>query len=616
MSKAQLLTGQAYRAAYIDAALLDDADWKAYLKKSGLTDGTQPSPNKDELLNQWQNAAEKFLHVGISRQEQVFAGSPPGTNDLDDLIPAKVSLGYILVGKGEYPEIVSLLTGKPAGSKGVENPFPVLGAIAVKDEKNRPENGIKSRMFASSVYQLLLRAYVGTQQINEALSVMGTLEKIASGADSEDVTAIYVQLGQELQKEIERLKGLNQQKRLAEVRSSFDLFLGKLFDRKGQMPYNQLIWIAETYYGLGRGIGNDNKTVAETYFKQAAESYRAILNRDRQDGNFVDDLREKGVTLRLANCRRHQGEFEIALKLIQDLLAENANFLQAQFEAAYILQDWGSSGQGDSYKKLLDAIQGQQDEKKGGIWGWGYIAIRLRRAVDFGQLSPEKQTEYEEKYLDARYNVSESRRRYGLAQSSSEKKLQALKSAQQEIDTLVALSSNVSDEWKEKFNSLYGKIQRDLGIADDAVAMINWPIEVVEATPKAVKSAKSAGNPALPKKTKQVAATESNASEDSSASGVIIGVVMSLICLGGFGWFLYSMMGQNKKRRPDYVTAGVGHLSELPPFPASTGEQFASSNPRGSQSRTGARSKAASQTGAPPKVREATPKRRPTKPSS
>jgi hypothetical protein len=613
--EAQLYAGQAYWAAYIDAAPLDAAQWDAFLKKAGLTDGAQPSPNKDAMLNQWRDAAEKFFRAGISQQEQLFAGSPSGTNDLDDLIAAKVSLGFILVGKGEYPGVVSLLTGKPSDPKGVENSYPVLKAVAVKDEKSRPDSGITGRRFASSVYQLLLRAYVGTQQITEALSVMESLEKIAGGTDSENVTAVYVQLGQELQKEIERLKGLNQQKRLAEVRSSFDQFLGKLFDRKEKMPYNHLIWIAETYYGLGRGMGQDNKTVAETYFKQAAESYQAILNRDQQDGNFVDDSREKGVTLRLAHCRRHQGDFEIALNMIQNLLAENANFLQAQFEAAYILQDWGSSGQGDSHKKLFDAIQGQRNDDEGGIWGWGYIAIRLKREVHSGRLSPEKQAEYGEKYMEARYNVSESRRRYGLAQSSSEKKSQALKSAKQEIDTLVALNSNVSNDWKNKFDGLYREIQKDMDIADNAVAVINWPVEIVKTTSPAAKSTNSVGRSSSTKKVKRVAVTESSALEESSSTAVIVGVVMSLVCLGGFGWFLYSMMGRNKKRRPDYVTAGVGNLSELPTFQASTGKQFASSKVRGSQSARSVKSKAASQSPKTSKVRKATPKRRPSKPS-
>jgi hypothetical protein len=105
--------------------------------------------------------------IGRSREEAAEAGSQPAA-----LIAAKVSLAQIQVSKGNYPEAIRLLTEKPHAP---------IEAIAVNDESTRPAEGIQGRPFAGLVYQLLLRAYVGAQQIDEALSAMKGLESIAGG---------------------------------------------------------------------------------------------------------------------------------------------------------------------------------------------------------------------------------------------------------------------------------------------------------------------------------------------------------------------------------------------------------------------------------------------------
>ncbi len=76
---------------------------------------------------------------------------------------------------------------------------------------------------------------------------MQQLEKIAGANGVDGVTAIYVSLGKEIEKEIARLIASNDRQRLIEVRKSFDRFLEELSKRSQSMSYGSLLWIAETY---------------------------------------------------------------------------------------------------------------------------------------------------------------------------------------------------------------------------------------------------------------------------------------------------------------------------------------------------------------------------------
>ncbi|GIS62281.1 MAG: hypothetical protein CM1200mP2_45060 [Planctomycetaceae bacterium] len=82
-----------------------------------------------------------------------------------------------------------------------------------------------------------------------------------------------------------------------EVLEAFGDFRGRLRQRTDQ-TFNSLIWIAETYSGLGQGA--TEKTRAATFFGHAAESYQQIL--DRADQLVSDEAKRKklvpGVSLR------------------------------------------------------------------------------------------------------------------------------------------------------------------------------------------------------------------------------------------------------------------------------------------------------------------------------
>ena len=419
--EAQLAAGQACWAAYLDAAPLPEGD----------TD----KPTSDEL-QKWVVQSEQYLRTGVERAQTVVPSDAPAPSTLT---AGKVSLAQILNNSGQYQETIDLITkGRHA----------VLKAVAVQNEADRPQKGVTSREFASLVQQLLLRAYVGIQQIDAALQAMDALERIGGAAN----TQIYVELGNELKKEIQRLKGSGDARQLAEVRASFESFLDEVFERRDGQSYNSMIWVATTYQGLGEGMGDD-EAAADEYFDRAADAYQRIL-----DDGMAHESVLGAVCLRLVNCMRRQGEFSGALQLVKTLLQENPKELTAQFEAALVLQDWGIRRA--KPERLLEAITGQGTGDDKMVWGWGYLSNRLFRVISAGRGNPQ----FKERHLESRYNSALCRREIGLAHGSGPKSTKALEAAKQEIDVVVSVLGRLDEQWWNRFDRLYQDIQRDLGI--------------------------------------------------------------------------------------------------------------------------------------------------------
>lgn len=518
---ARMAAGQAYWAAYLTAS-------------AGQATTPEEDINQDELKSMRQQA-ETLLQSGIKiAEDRVPADGKPG----ETTTAAKTSLAQILNQTARYDATIEVLT---AGA------HPVVKAIAV--EGARPATGVRSAEFASLCYQLLLRAYVGKQQIDDALKAMEQMEAVG-GSDN---TQVYVELGQELEKEIERLKNSGETEQLAEVRGSFEKFLNELFQRKEGQAYNSLIWIAETYYSLGQGM--DDKNAATGYYSKAASAYDDIISRKLIEGNGL-----AGVKLRLANCRRAQGEYDQSLALVNEMLTENVNSLPAQFEAANILQSWGSNGRPEA---LIEAINGKLVGGEKQIWGWAAIAQRLSAVQASGRGSDD----VEQKYLDANYNAFDSRRQYGLTQSGDGKK-KALESARQEIEVFVALAGELEPETWSRFDSLYRQIQADDGIRPQdplkKPEVIKTPTIVAQQSGDQDEQAAGVATVGAATEVAPVVV------EQTAPNYILIG--LAFLVAAGVGIGAFFMMSKPKKR-PAYARAapttfkGVGAVAARPAEP-------------------------------------------------
>ncbi len=477
--------------------------WTAWTQKAAMAaaDPQGEQPDAQAML-QWKTEAKTLLTNGIQLTRQKLGDMAKPT---EELAAAEVSLASILNLDGEFPATIDRLT------KGAENS--VVTAIEVPEGTKRPEDGIQSQSFAGLTYRLLLRAYIGTQQIDQALQTMTKLEKVGG----QDILAAYTQLGMELQEELRRLKLSGENERLAAVRDSFEKFLQKVYESRNKSDYNSLLWIGETYYGLGQGVSSDAASAA-AYYSKAGDAYSEIIS-----GGLVNADNKNAVKLRLARCRRQQKQFEEALKNIEEILTENPMTLDAQFEAALILTDWGAD---TDPKKFTEALQGRKDAtgKATAVWGWSQLARRLQQII-----AKDPSPELRGRFVEARYEMANCRRRFGNASDADADKLR--KSAMAEITSFVQVYRDLDDVSFAKFDRLYQDIQADLGQAPtplDRNAVASAPEE------EPVEVAQNAeGNPAAT--SAQPAATEESG---SSTMLIIVGVGVCLAIAGGLFYFM------------------------------------------------------------------------------
>ena len=246
-----------------------------------------------------------------------------------------------------------------------------------------------------------------------------------------------------------KLSGEND--RLAAVRDSFEKFLQKVYESRNKSDYNSLLWIGETYYGLGQGVAGDAASAA-AYYSKAGDAYSEIIS-----GGLVNADNKNAVKLRLARCRRQQKQFEEALKNIEEILTENPMTLDAQFEAALILTDWGAD---TDPKKFPEAILGTKDSagRPTSVWGWSQLSRRLQQIV-----TKDPSPELKARFVDARYELAYCRRRFATASESDAEKQR--KSAMAEITSFVQAVRDLDDVAFARFDRLYQDLQADLGEA-------------------------------------------------------------------------------------------------------------------------------------------------------
>ena len=497
-ASARISAGQSYWAAWTQKAAVAAED----------SEGGNTLPAE---MQTWKAEARKLLTQGIQITHDKLG---PDAKPSDEVVAAEVSLASIMNLDGDFQGTIDRLTGGEANS--------VVAAIQVADGEARPEEGIQSKSFAGLTYRLLLRAYVGTQQIEQALSVMTQLENVGG----QDILAVYTQLGLELQEELKRLKLSGDNERLAQTRDSFEKFLLKVYESRNKSDYNSLLWIGETYFGLGQGVATD-PIASAAYYARAADAYNEIIS-----GGLATEGNRTAVQLRLARCRRQQKQFDDAFRACDEILRTNPNALDAQFEVAHVLSDWGAESEPT---KLLDAIQGIKtpDGKAGHVWGWSLMSRKLQQSL---QRTPTP--EIRERFIDARYQLTNSRRRYAKTNAPDSDK--QLNSALAEVTSFVQVYRDLDDASFAKFDRLYQDLQADKG--DPAVPLERASGDAVAVAEPELVDDTTNGTPVA-----SGAAAVSKPTE-SGGNGLLLGVLITSLSIGIAGGMFFFM--RRPSRRP------------------------------------------------------------------
>lgn len=430
-----------------------NAYWRQYAIEASKPEGERAEAS--ELLK-WKTAAIQRLEAGINGGEKETPKDSPLS---DEVVRAKLSLVSIRNLDGIY----KTADGGPTGALELltQGDHPIIKAVEVGENEQRPTEptAAKSREMASFAYQQLLRTYIGLKNLDEARKARKKLEEVAGGEDDAALTQVFVDFGKELEQELERLQAAGETDRLAEVREGFEAFLNDLFNREDGQTFYSLLWIAETYASLGDG-SNDNPTKQEEFFNKAASTYQTILDKAAGDASFVSNPTQiLACKLRMVDSLRRQGDFAKAEQTILDVINQSPNAPDAQFAAANLYQEWGESGAVDAPEKFKLALYGKgKAGEPGHVWGWGYAAQSLQRAV-----YQKKEPKLVELHFNARYNLAETHREYAKVLPDADKATEQLELGQSAIRNFHAISQRWPDEEYARFNGLYREILSDLG---------------------------------------------------------------------------------------------------------------------------------------------------------
>lgn len=194
--------------------------WSAYLRRSQVpADERPPQAELDELRKR----AQEILSQGITR---TAAGNVDAT-----LAAAVFAMAQIAVETNQPDKAIEWLEHPKVG------PLTLVKAgspAAARDP------------FAAETYKLALRAYIAVnpQQLKKAEEVMDALEKqVQRGGDAkaaENLTAIYISLGRELQQHLQDLRKKGQKKELDAVSKAFEVFLDRVTKREAGSSFASL----------------------------------------------------------------------------------------------------------------------------------------------------------------------------------------------------------------------------------------------------------------------------------------------------------------------------------------------------------------------------------------
>jgi len=396
--------------------------WSGYLQASQATDGERPAQSKLDALK---NSALEILTKGIERVEKA--------NPADPSLPAALlTMAQIEVETGHPDKAITWLERPKIG------PLAVAKASAGNSARNA---------FAIETYKMALRAYIAVtpQQMKKAQATMTALEKLVQASGDaksvENLTAIYISLGREMQKHLEALRKAGRVQEIDAVAKAFEVFMDRITERKEGVSYATLNWVGETYSSLAGTMESGSPGLAAKapeFYRKAAAAYQRMLELAEKDPKFREN--PNGLIparLRLADCYRRGGNMDEAIQTLVGVLKQKPNLLAVQVQAAEAYQAKGATDPA----AYAAAIRGGDPGKDGKnvVWGWSKISIvttpRPDNPNDENSASnkPANKADLEKTFHQARLKMAEARMQFALTQKDEAKRNNILEAAKQDL---------------------------------------------------------------------------------------------------------------------------------------------------------------------------------------
>ncbi len=414
----ELVTGQAIWGAFRE--LQQQADSKG---QNGTADESKLAEIENEL-ERLKAEAKELLQAGYDRlPDEPVVDQSSAT--------ALLSLAQVDVEDQEFDQAIEVLE------------HPSLGPLTLVNEKSVAAS---NPLFIEETYRTALRAYVaslgtaGPEMMEKAKGVIAAMQD-ALGEDAagkQRMLGVYVNLAQDVQR---RMESATPETRL-QLSGVFEAFLVELSG--GSSDLSVLHWVADTFASLAAGF-DDGDTLNENarkYYQLAEDAFQKVLN---QPG-ITPELTMQ-IKTHLADVRFHQGEFEPALKLYEEVLSREPKAINVQVAAAELLQAWGTQD-ATRYQQAINGIQ--QPGGKPAVWGWAKIA-----------LGTVQHSKFRETFYRARYEMATCQLLLASSKTGGEK-ASLLDDALRNLSRTAKLYPEMGG-WKEKYDTLLKQIQTAKG---------------------------------------------------------------------------------------------------------------------------------------------------------
>jgi hypothetical protein len=419
---------------------LGQAYWNTYLAEQRKEGAERLPPDQIEALSQ---QARVLLEQGIKRmQARIEAGAPLTL----DLVAAALATAQIYIGANQPAEALGLLEAPRIG------PWILVKA---KDPL------IMERDFPIETCQAALRAYIGTQALEQAEAAMTELESWVSarGPDSSgELVKIYGSLSRGLEEQITMLRKAGKTDEMQNVSQQYETFLQRISQRQDGNSFGSLNWASETFFSLAAGYDTGADPLpnqARTYYEKALDIDRRILEAAAKDPAFAlapDAL--VATRLRTARCQRRFNRYAEALDLLESVLRARPQLLDAQTEAAYTYMDWAVEN--PLYYNL--AIEGARTASDGPgqpahlFWGWARLSVVVQSDPRFQNM-----------FHEARWNLARCKVSKAAGKTGAER-IELLRQAWYDIYLTERLKPELgSDAWRGRYDDLLKTIQQQLG---------------------------------------------------------------------------------------------------------------------------------------------------------
>ncbi|MEZ6056283.1 MAG: hypothetical protein R3C01_06220 [Planctomycetaceae bacterium] len=521
--EAQLKAGIAYLAHFDSMASLDDA--------------LRPESAK---LEEWKSAASEHLQIGVDEESK---RTPADASAPADLIRGRLALARVRNLEGIYKTTdgkvgaIELLTTEPHSP---------LKAVQIDPGSERPDDpaSLQSKGYASETYQLLLRAYIGVNNLEAASDAKSRLEELVDASQAGELTQLYVGFGKQLEQELQQLRAAGDQQRLDQVQTAFEGFLQQMLNGASDgQTFGSLLWIATTFTSLGEG-SEQGGAKAKGYYAQASTAYELILKKATADPAFAGAATNiTAVQVRLVKTKVRQGDYEGADAALQRALADPkvASAPNIQFQACELYTAWGDEGDTEKYSL---AIKGTPKGTVPALWGWVDLAKRTR-----GQRGNPEMLRI---FLDSNYYYLHSLLQMGKRETDAKKRAETLESAKQNTETF-ARTTKIPAEDVQRLDVLYAKILSEMGQPVVSIATFMSGNQEINASVDGTGNTTGTGTSTAGTSTGTPTAEnpdETPPAEGPSTTGNFLIMIVLLVLTVGAVWGIFMMAtNQSKKRR-------------------------------------------------------------------